>query len=194
MPRIEAPTVAEHRARQLAALTDAAERLLRDHGFGALTFAALGRATGLARSSVYEYFGTRDEIALAICERAFPRWEARVAAAVGAEQEPAAQVAAYVREQLRLVAAGEHRIGQAIARAPLDPAARARIGALHGNWLHVLDAPLRALGVTDPGRVAGLVQGVAEAATRQLEAAPDDEDAIVATAIDFATAAVAGAR
>lgn len=194
MPRIEAPTVAEHRARQLAALTDAAEQLLRDHGFEALTFTALGRAAGLARSSVYEYFGTRDEIALAICERAFPRWEARVAAAVAAADEPSARIAAYVREQLRLVAAGEHRIGQAIARAPLDPAARARIGALHHNWLHLLDAPLRELGVADPGRVAALVQGVAEAATRQLEAAPDDYEAIVATAVGFTTAAVAGAR
>lgn len=192
MPRIEAPTVAEHRARQEAALVDAAEALLRDGGWNALTFAALGQATGLARSSVYEYFGTRSEIALAICERAFPRWRERTAAAVAAEREPLAQVAAYVRAQLDLVTAGEHRLAQELGRAPLDAAARRRIGALHGSWLDLLDAPLDALGAAQPRRVAGLVQGVVEAATRQLEAAPAQRDAIAAAAVGFATAAVSG--
>jgi AcrR family transcriptional regulator len=192
MPRIEAPTVAEHRVRQEAALVDAAEALLRDGGWNALTFAALGQATGLARSSVYEYFGTRSEIALAICERAFPRWRARTAEAVGAEREPLGQVAAYVRAQLDLVSAGEHRLAQELARAPLDAAARRRIGTLHGSWLDLLDAPLTALGAAQPRRVAGLVQGVVEAATRQLEAAPAERDAIAAAAVGFATAAVSG--
>lgn len=193
MPRIDAPTVAEHRARQQAALVDAAEGLLREGGWNALTFAALGRATGLARSSVYEYFGTRGEIALAICELAFPRWQERIAVAVAAAGGDAVeQVAAYVREQLRLVEAGEHRIGQEIARAPLDAEVRERIGALHVSWLHLLDEPLAALGVDEPRRVASLVQGVTEAATRQLEAAPSERDPIVKTAVAFATAAVRG--
>lgn len=190
MPRIEAPTVAEHRARQEAALVDAAEALLRDGGWPALTFAALGRATGLARSSVYEYYGTRGEIALAVCERAFPRWEARTAEAVAAEREPLAQVAAYVQAQLDLVEAGEHRIGQALARAELEGGVRERIGALHRSWLHLLDAPLAALGCPHPRRVAGLVQGVVEAATRQLEAAPGQRDEIAGAAVAFTTAAV----
>lgn len=195
MPRIDAPTVAEHRARQQAALVDAAEGLLRERGWNGLTFAALGRATGLARSSVYEYFGTRGEIALAICERAFPRWEERVAAAVAAaDGDPVEQIAAYVREQLRLVDAGEHRIGVEIGRAPLDEAIRERIGALHRSWLHLLDGPLAALGVAEPRRVAGLLQGVTEAATRQLEAAPSDRDRIVEVAVGFATAAVRESR
>jgi AcrR family transcriptional regulator len=194
MPRIDAPTVAEHRARQAAGLTDAAERLLRDGGWSALTFAALGEATGLARSSVYEYFRTRDEVALAVCERAFPRWRERTEAAVAAAgEESLAQVAAYVGAQLDLVDAGEHRIAQELARAPLAAEVRARIGALHAGWLDLLDAPLAALGVERPRRVAGLVQGVVEAATRQLQAAPGERDEVVAAAVGFATAAVAAA-
>jgi len=191
MPRIDAPTVAEHRARQEAALVEAAEALLRDGGWSALTFAALGQATGLARSSVYEYFGTRGEIALAVCERAFPRWRERTAAAVAAAAgDPLEQVAAYVRAQLELVGAGEHRLAQELARAPLEGEARARIGAQHRSWLDLLDDPLAALGDRAPRRTAGLVQGVVEAATRQLEAAPAERDAVVAAAVAFATAAV----
>jgi len=195
MPRIDAPTVAEHRARQQAALVEAAEELLREGGWSALTFDALGRAAGLARSSVYEYFGARDAVALAVCERAFPRWRERVAAAVAAAAgDPAAQVAAYVTAQLDLVDAGEHRIAQELARAPLAAATRARIGALHHGWLDLLDAPLTALGAEVPRRVAALVQGVVEAATRQLEAAPAERDEVVAAAVAFATAAVEGQR
>lgn len=195
MPRIDAPTVAEHRARQQAALVEAAEELLRDGGWGALGFDALGRAAGLARSSVYEYFGARDDVALAVCERAFPRWRERVGAAVAAAgDDPLAQVTAYVTAQLDMVVAGEHRIARELARAPLEAATRARIGALHHGWLDLLDAPLAALGVAAPRRVAALVQGVVEAATRQLEAAPSERDAIVAAAVAFTTAAVAGQR
>lgn len=194
MPRIEAPTVAEHRARQHAALLDVAERLLRDGGWNALTFAALGSGAGLARSSVYEYFETRGDAAVAVCERAFARWQERIETAMAEAATPAEQVAAYVRAQLALVVAGEHRIGAQIARAPLDPAARARIGAWHGRWRGLLHAPLGALGVAEPELAAGHVQGVVEAATRQLEAAPADAERIVRAALAFVAAATAAAR
>ena len=62
MPQIDAPTVAEHRAQQREALLDAAEAILLDAGHGALTFRALGERTGLARNSIYRYFGSRDDL------------------------------------------------------------------------------------------------------------------------------------
>ncbi|HEY3478988.1 MAG TPA: helix-turn-helix domain-containing protein, partial [Streptomyces sp.] len=48
--------MAEHRTMQRRALLDAARSLLTEGGTEALTFPALAERTGLARSSVYEYF------------------------------------------------------------------------------------------------------------------------------------------
>ena len=58
MPKISAPTVAEHRVRQRDALLHAATELLVDGGVSAVTPAAVGAAAGLARPSVYQYFSS----------------------------------------------------------------------------------------------------------------------------------------
>ena len=58
MPRIDAPTVAEHHAQRRAALLAAAEELLAEQGVEAVTPAAVGARAGLARSSVYQYFSS----------------------------------------------------------------------------------------------------------------------------------------
>src|SRR5690606_19635538 len=55
MPRITAPTVAEHRKAQQRALLDAAREILAETGRPP-TFTALAERAGMARPSVYEYF------------------------------------------------------------------------------------------------------------------------------------------
>ena len=53
MPRITAPTVAEHHAKQRRALLDAARDLLAETG-AEPSMAAVARRAGLARSSIYQ--------------------------------------------------------------------------------------------------------------------------------------------
>ncbi|MEU0559297.1 helix-turn-helix domain-containing protein [Dactylosporangium maewongense] len=72
MPRINAATVAEHRAQQRLALLAAARDVLLEEGYAALSFAALANRTGLARPTVYSYFTTKDDIVLALCEAELP--------------------------------------------------------------------------------------------------------------------------
>src|SRR4029077_11957642 len=78
MPRIEADTVAQHRARQRAALLRAAEQVLIEDGYENLAFAAVARRAGLARSSVYEYFTSRDDLVAALVADVLPRWLTRL--------------------------------------------------------------------------------------------------------------------
>src|ERR1044071_5681440 len=77
MPRIDAPTVAEHRANQERALLDAARAVLLAHGPQAVTPATVGAAAGLARSSVYKYFRSGDEILSRIVADALAEWGER---------------------------------------------------------------------------------------------------------------------
>lgn len=91
---------------QRGALLDAARSLLSEGGTEALTFPALAERTGLARSSVYEYFRSRGAVVEELCEVDIPVWAAEVQAAMEREATPEAKVEAYVRTQLALV--GDH--------------------------------------------------------------------------------------
>ena len=57
-----------------AMIIDAAEALLRQSGFDAMTMQAVGRAAGLAKGTSYLYFASREALVLAVCDRLFDRW------------------------------------------------------------------------------------------------------------------------
>ncbi|WP_406673984.1 helix-turn-helix domain-containing protein [Nonomuraea sp. N2-4H] len=71
MPRIQAPTVAEHRAAQRRALLDAAREILAETGRPP-TLARVAERAGLARSSLYQYFRSSGDLLNAVVEDVFP--------------------------------------------------------------------------------------------------------------------------
>ena len=172
-PRISAPTVAEHRARQQAALMTAARTLLLEQGPSAVTPGTVGAAAGLARSSVYEYFPTAGDLLAQLAVDAFARWTATVRAAVEAEDPGWPRVDVYLRSSLRLVAEGEHRIAGALAGASLPASCRAELRRLHDELASPLRAAFDQVEVDDPALSVALVQGLLDAATREVEAGAD---------------------
>lgn len=82
---------------QRGALLDAARSLLSEGGTEALTFPALAERTGLARSSVYEYFRSRAAVVEELCSVDFPVWAAEVENAMEQATTPEGKIEAYVR-------------------------------------------------------------------------------------------------
>lgn len=148
----------------------------------ALTFPALAARTGLARSSVYEYFGSRAAVIEELCAVDFPLWAAEIEAGMGACDGPAAKVEAYVRGQLALAGDPRHRAITAISMLELDEAARERIRAAHTELVALVVRALQDLGHTQPRLAAALLQGVVEAAVRQAAHAPAEESGVIADA------------
>ncbi len=185
--------MAEHRTMQRRALLDAARALLSEGGTEALTFPALAERTGLARSSVYEYFRSRAAVVEELCAVDFPVWAAEVEAAMQAADTPEAQIEAYVRTQLTLVGDRRHRAVVAISAGELDAGAREKIRAAHGGLVAMVVAALSALGHPHPRLTAMLLQGVVDAAVRRIElgAAEVPED-IVTAAVAMTLHGVAG--
>lgn len=167
---------------QRAALLDAARSLLSEGGTEALTFPALAERTGLARSSVYEYFRSRAAVVEELCAVDFPVWAAEVAAAMAAADGPEAKVEAYVRTQLELVGDRRHRAVVAISASELDAGAREKIRAAHGGLVAMIVEALEELGHGEPRLAAMLVQGVVDAAVRRLELGAAEEPAVIAEA------------
>lgn len=169
---------------QRGALLDAARSLLSEGGTEALTFPALAERTGLARSSVYEYFRSRAAVVEELCAVDFPVWAAEVEAAMDAADTAEGKVEAYVRTQLALVGDRRHRAVVAISASELDDGAREKIRAAHGGLVAMIVEALAALGQPEPRLAAMLLQGVVDAAVRRIElGAAEDPATIAETAV-----------
>jgi AcrR family transcriptional regulator len=173
VPRIDAPTVAEHHRRRRADLVAAGAVLLADGGIDAVTLAGVGAATGLARSSVYQYFDSSAALLAAVVEDVFPRSIAKLRRAVDRAATPTEKVDAYVGTALDLAVDTRHRSLYALAGAPLPDECRARIAELHQQQFAPLREAVEGVGVTDPDLTTLLVLGVLQSATQSVvEGAP----------------------
>lgn len=178
---------------QRAALLDAARSLLSQGGTDALTFPALAERTGLARSSVYEYFRSRAAVVEELCSVDFPRWAADIEAAMQQATGPEEKVEAYVRRQLELVGDQRHRAVVAISASELDAGAREKIRAAHGGLIAMIVEALGDLGHAQPRLAAMLLQGVVDAAVRRIEiGAAEDPTEIADAAVGMALRGVVG--
>lgn len=169
MPKINAATVAEHRANQRAALLRAANEILTEQGLAAVTPAAVGARAGLARSSVYQYFPSTGALIANLVEDCFPRANQAIAAAMASQRSPADRVDAYIRTTLRLAAEGAHRPATALATADLPAPCRARIAELHTQQARPLVEALHDLGVANPALTATLIGGMVRTAMVAIE-------------------------
>ncbi|MCB8903677.1 MULTISPECIES: TetR/AcrR family transcriptional regulator [unclassified Streptomyces] len=180
---------------QRGALLDAARALLSEGGTEALTFPALAERTGLARSSVYEYFRSRAAVVEELCAVDFPVWAAEVEVAMDGADTPQGKVEAYVRKQLELVGDRRHRAVVAISASELDDGAREKIRAAHGGLVAMIVEALAALGQPQPRLGAMLLQGVVDAAVRRVElGAAENPEEIAEAAVTMALHGVNGTQ
>jgi AcrR family transcriptional regulator len=176
---------------QRHALLEAARTLLSEGGTEALTFPALAERTGLARSSVYEYFRSRAAVVEELSAVDFPVWAAEVETAMAQAATPEGQIEAYVRRQLALAGDRRHRAVVAISAAELDQRAREQIRAAHGGLITMTVEALAALGHERPRLAAVLLQGMVDAAVRRLEYAAEDPEDVIGAVVAMALHGVA---
>lgn len=172
MPRISQPTVAEHRAARERSLLDAAHDLLLETG-EAPSLSAVAERAGLARTSTYQYFGSKQELLQAMVRDIYPRWVERVTGAVAAAPTVADSVLAYAVANVELVAEGAHAVGTALAALEPSEAIDQQAVRMHRDLQEPLIQTLTELGVESPEAIAELVNAVVHAATLQLEAGLD---------------------
>lgn len=178
---------------QRDALLDAARSLLSEGGTETLTFPALAERTGLARSSVYEYFRSRAAVVEELCAVDFPVWAAEVETAMQRADSAEDKVEAYVRRQLALVGDRRHRAVVAISASELDAGAREKIRAAHGGLIAMIVEALGELGHEQPRLAAMLLQGVVDAAVRRIElGAAEDPASVADAAVSMALRGVRG--
>lgn len=176
MPKISAPTVAEHRELRRQALHQAAtDLILRD---GTFTVAEVASHVGLSRSAVYEYYGCAADLIADVLVDELAEWADQLAEATRDVVDPVERVEAWIRAVLRYVTDGRHALVRAAGAVDLPPTRRAEVQARHRDLIEPLHEALSAVRGLDPEQAARLVWGVVDAAIDRLEsrAEPDGID------------------
>ncbi len=193
MPKIDAPTVAEHRALREKAVITAAVDLLVTEGGAAVTPGAVAREAGLARTSVYQYFPSTGALLGAALEALARQCEHRLTRAVAeAGADPRDRIGAYVRTRVLILHdSATPGVEQETSTVPAD--VRERLRSFEERSSAPLRDAVRDLGVDDPATVATLIEGTLAAASALLTSSSSDDaavDAVAATVTRFALAGV----
>lgn len=165
MPRIDAPTVAEHHDRQRRALLDAARALLAETG-EAPSMAAVARRAGLARSSVYQYFSAPEALLEAVVADVFPDWAGKVQQEVDAVGAPGQKVWAYVEANVALFASSEQAVAAALSRVVEPRVLQGPMQEFHAQLQVPLRDALSALGEPDVASMAETIDALIVQAAR----------------------------
>ncbi len=180
MPRIIAPTLAQHRDLRHASLLTAARDLALESGGRSVTMAKVAERTGLSRPAVYEYFPSVDALLAALVVAEMQSWSIRMQEVITSAGSPQDKVCRYLEATLTAVAEGQHRLARAIGDIALAPEAAEQLSTSHRQLADPLSVALSDLGCDQPIRCAELLQGVLEAATRRVERGADPEAEIAA--------------
>ncbi|MGI8457615.1 MAG: TetR/AcrR family transcriptional regulator [Propionibacteriaceae bacterium] len=197
MPKIDAPTVAEHRANVQARLVAAAESILRSGPTRQLTAGEVSKAAGIARNSIYRYVDSVDDLRVMVVDRYLPAWLEAVSAALEAATAPEDRVVAWVEANLQQAAGTGHGWLMEAARALVpSPSIEEAVAQAHTGMRDSLtDAWQRLLGPS-PDRVAiaaALTVGILDAGFRQIDA-DRPTGLVVQMGVDAARALVAAFR
>ncbi|HEX5331889.1 MAG TPA: TetR/AcrR family transcriptional regulator [Cellulomonas sp.] len=192
MPRIDAPTVAEHHVMRRDAIIAAARDLLGSAGASAVTPAAVAGRSGLARTSVYQYFPSTGALLAAAVEATFADSSAALAAGIEQAGDPRSRIHAYVCDALRL-AARDHGPFHQLTLSDLPPECVARVRELHDELVAPLRSAIEDFGVRDTTLVTGLVFGAISAAVQLVDHGRDLDETTTAT-LSFIDAGLDAAR
>lgn len=176
MPKISAPTVAEHRVLQRNSIVAAAKAILAEQGVASITPRSVGQRAGLARSSFYEYFPSRDDLLAAVALEAFEKWADALWAAMEPHSDPTEKLRAYVRATMRMTKDEDHCLATPLLQADLSPRSREALAQMHDVLARPLRALLEELKVDRIEESMLLVQGVLAAGMRMAAQGKDADD------------------
>lgn len=181
MPRIKAETLVEHRELQRKAVLDAARDLLAETG-EAPSLAEVGERAGLARSSMYQYARSREDLLAAVVADVFPTWADRIRRAVETAPTPGEKVWAYVESNVSFFAGSEQRVARALGCVVDPEVLRRPLQEFHDALQEPLRLALSDHGDPHPDTTADIIDSMLLGATQEIRArkrqsTPDEREA-----------------
>ncbi len=104
MPRVTGGSLEEHRRTARARVFDAFSRLLYERGYDAITLADIAETAGMARTSMYNYYPSKEALLVAYTDDEMARFVNDLRIELHRSPEPIARLRLFVRRQLEYFA------------------------------------------------------------------------------------------
>ncbi|CAN2187816.1 AcrR Transcriptional regulator [Candidatus Nanopelagicaceae bacterium] len=181
MPRINTSNLVEQREWRRSQLIGAAAAIALESGSEAITVSAVAQRAGLARTSVYEYFGSSAELVADLIIEELTGFTNILNAAIEPADTPEEAIAHWIKSALLYIADGRHLLAKALSATSLPINRSAEIGAAHRALLAPLTSALTQFGVKDLNYALSMIQSLTDAATKRIENGNDAEGEISKT-------------
>ncbi|TKD12264.1 TetR/AcrR family transcriptional regulator [Polyangium fumosum] len=179
MPRIDAPTIAEHRDIIWKRLRDSFLEAIEAEGYASLSLAGVARRAGIARNTIYNYAPTKDALLVAVVKSEVEPFVAALVEASSGIDDPEDRLALVVRRQLAALVPG-------VRGLPIVNMTETMLPAEVSASLTACFAPVLAI-------VAGIVeQGIAASVFRPVADVPRLVDMMVGVMVAARRAILAG--
>ena len=189
MPKISAPTIAEHREARRDALLVAAANLMQQGK--TFTVAQVAQEVGLSRSAVYEYYNSAADLIADVLVDEMSMWVDEITPAVDSVSDPNRRIEAWVRGVLDYVAEGRHALLKAAGAVDLPEARRAQVQSMHRELIAPLSFALTEIDVADVRQMSSFIWGVLDAAINRVESQGCDSRSEGDSVIAFIQAGIA---
>lgn len=189
MPKITAPTVAEHREQQREALLSAAAALM-EQGTN-FTVAEVAKHVGISRSAVYLYYSSSADLIADVLVDELATWADELSAATADVATPVAKIERWIAAVIEYVADGRHALVRSAGSIELPETRRAQVQHMHRELIAPLYSALMQAGVTDAAQQSRYVWGVVDAAIARIEAGQCDAEAELDAVTAFVLRALA---
>ena len=169
MPRINTMSLAQQREWRRSELISAAAAIALESGSEAITVSAVAQRAGLARTSVYEYFGSSAELVAYLIIEELNAFTDILVQSVEPAKVPEEAIANWINSALQYIADGRHLLAKALSATSLPVNRSAEIGAAHRALLSPLTSALTQIGVRDLNYALSMIQSLTDAATKRIE-------------------------
>ncbi len=175
MPRIQAPSLSEHRDWRRNQLIEAAAAIALESGGDSITVAAVASRAGLSRTAVYEYFASSADLVADLIIDELETFALIMEKSTHSASDPFLAIQGWIASSLTYIADGRHLLAKALNAVDLPRERSAAIGAAHRALLAPLHSAFTEIGITDIAQALSLLQSATDCATKRIEAGNDSE-------------------
>ena len=187
MPKIQAPSIAEHRELRRHQLISAAMELAIEGGAEAVTVSAVAQKAGLSRSSIYEYFSSSADLIADLVVEELDYFTARLAEAIKDATDPFEKIELWIAEGLRYVEDGRHMLVKSLNTVSTPEYRKEEIALGHRRLISPLRQALSETGIKEIASAAAFLQSVTDSASTRIDAG-NDAELEIQNAVTFALA------
>lgn len=168
----------ERQSKRVAAsdvILSAAVEIVLNKGAGALSMSAIAKQAGISRTSLYEYFTSKEDLVADLLLDELKIWGEFLENSIDSESSPEKKIEGWLDGTIGYMKSGHHQLMRQLSAIGAPEFRVLEIRNAHQKLTRPLLSSLRDLNISHPERVASYIQGLLDTAVRRIDSGNDPE-------------------